>query len=87
VAHTLSPHPAELAPDTERDERPGVPDHQHRLQEQFLDPLRGHLRRAEGTDPLAQLGLVALRDGGRETHEIARLRVEIVLFRHPSYLG
>ncbi len=80
-------HPAERAPHPEGDERARVADHQHRLQQQLLDPLRGHLRRAEGTDPLAQLGLVSLRDGGRETHEVARLRVEIVLFRHPSYLG
>lgn len=80
-------HPAELAPHAERDECPRVPDHQDRLEEQLLDPLRRDLRRAEWPHPLPQLGLVALRDGGREAHEIARLRVEIVLFRHPSYLG
>ena len=43
---------------------------------------------AERPDPLAQLGLVALRDRRGEADEVTSLRIEIVLFRrHPSYLG
>ena len=46
-----------------------------------------HLRGAERPHALAQLRLVTLRDRRREAHEVARLRIETVLFRHPSYLG
>ena len=36
----------------------------------------------ERPDPLAQLGLVALRDRGGEADEVPGLGIEIVLFRH-----
>jgi hypothetical protein len=41
----------------------------------------------ERTDPLAKLRFVPLRDGCRESDEIASLRVQPILFRHPHYLG
>ena len=81
-------HAAELPPDAERDQRARIPDHQHRLEQQLFDPLRGNLRRAERPHPLAQLWLVALGDRRGEPHEIPSLRIETVLFRrHPVYLG
>ena len=61
----------------------GISHHQHRLEQELLDPGRRNLRSAERPHPLAQLGLVALRDRGGEADQVPGLRIEIVLFRHP----
>src|SRR6185295_5180592 len=66
----------ELAPDAEGDERPRIPDHQHRLQQQLLDPADRNLAGAQRPHPLAQLRLVALRDGRREADQVPGLLVE-----------